>query len=355
MIITSTPQSSTDQSSAGQPNTGQPSAGIESFSIQDNTKNANNFGSKSGKLDQNLGSVLAIGVFDGFHQGHQFLLKQACLDARELGLPVWAVTFDRDPDTLFKPAKQLAKLSSDEARLRRLDEAGITGVFAVTFNREISQLQPVDFLNQILANAFLPKSIHIGADFHFGDHAKGSVLDLYTWGEKRGCTIHAHHLLCDSGMPVTATRIRKLLGDGAVEQAALLLTRPYSIQATVVAGRKLGTILGFPTANLQVDPSFARVADGVYAGLARLEDGSSYATAISQGVPATFGDLPSTIEATLLDFPEDAPSLYGQKLEVCYYQYLRPMKAFASVEELKAAIANNVAQTRDVIGKLGKL
>jgi riboflavin kinase/FMN adenylyltransferase len=295
-------------------------------------------------------AVLAMGVFDGLHQGHQFLLEQACSDARERGLPAWAVTFACDPDELFKPTEQVRKLSSNNERLRRLQQSGVDGVLAIEFSLAVAALEPLQFLNRIIAQAFRPASLHIGSDFHFGTHASGGVNDLRNWAAARQCRINAHELLCEHGLPVTATRIRNLLASGRVAEAAGLLTRPYSLQATVVEGRHQGSLLGFPTANLAIAPQLAAVAHGVYAGTVKLEDGSLYPAAVSVGVPATFGDLPATTEATLLNYPPNAAPLYGQTVTLAYHQFLRPMQAFANVDELKAAIAKNVQQTRELLG-----
>ncbi|MDR2109067.1 MAG: riboflavin biosynthesis protein RibF, partial [Coriobacteriales bacterium] len=295
-----------------------------------------------------LPAVLAIGVFDGLHRGHRYLLDRTLADARERGLPAWVLTFNCDPDELFKPAEQLAKLSTNAERLARLEQSGVDGVWAVNFNAKLAALEPRAFLNNVVAGAFLPQAIHVGADFRFGASGSGSADELRRWGRAAGCAINAHQLLCNSGQPITATRIRNLLAGGDVQTAAELLQKPYRVCATVVAGRHVGTALGFPTANLAIDPALAKVADGVYAALAYLPDGRRCPAAVSVGVPATFGDLPATTEATLLDYPADAGDLYGEDIILAYYRYLRPMQAFAGVEELKAAIAHNVVQTREL-------
>jgi riboflavin kinase/FMN adenylyltransferase len=295
-----------------------------------------------------LRAVLAMGVFDGLHQGHRYLLGKTIADAQSRGVEAWVVTFSCDPEELLKPPGKLAKLASNRVRLEQLQSSGVNGVLSISFNEAVASLEPHDFLDRIIASNFKPQAMHIGADFHFGSKALGGVADLVAWGKTQDCEINAHHLLCDSGKPITSTRIRGLLATGNVEEAALLLARDYSITATVVEGRHEGTQLGFPTANLALDDSLATVADGVYAGVALLEDGNCYPAAISVGAPSTFGDLPPTIEPTLLDYPADAPPLYGQTLLLSFHHYLRPMQAFASVDELKTAIANNVAQTREL-------
>jgi riboflavin kinase/FMN adenylyltransferase len=120
------------------------------------------------------------------------------------------------------------------------------------------------------------------------------------------------------------------------------------VAGTVVEGRHLGTALGFPTANLAVDPSLAKVTDGVYAAALTTSAGLRVAAAVSVGVPATFGDLPSTIEAFLLDTPPEAAPPYGSSVTLEFLQYLRPMQAFPNPKALQAAIAKNVEQTREV-------
>ena len=168
-------------------------------------------------------AVLAIGVFDGLHQGHQFLLGEAIGDAKRRSAAAWVITFSSDPDELFKPTEQLSKLSSNDQRLARLEQSGVCGVLSITFNQAVAALEPSDFLDNLIGagskQLFLPQAIHVGSDFRFGVQASGGVHDLTSWARAHDCVVNAHHLLCDHGLPVTATRIRHLLFEGKVAEA----------------------------------------------------------------------------------------------------------------------------------------
>ena len=297
-------------------------------------------------LDSNptLGNfVCAMGVFDGLHEGHRFLIAETIKQARQLGLPAIAITFDCDPDELFlEPAKQ-RKLLINEDRISLLAESGVDAVLVIPFERELSQRAPLDFLEVVIATHGNPKGIHVGSDFRFGYKAAGTVEDLQLWGESRGCEIFAHRLLSDEGSSVTATRIRNALQAGDLALANKLLTRPHYLWARVVKGRSAGKELGFPTANLELEERLVCPADGVYAG-AVVVDGKLFRAAISVGVPSTFAGAPSTIEAHILDFDGD---LYACKLQTFFFSYLRPMITFASVEELQQTVFENIAQARD--------
>jgi riboflavin kinase/FMN adenylyltransferase len=296
-------------------------------------------------LDEGLGLgefVCAIGVFDGVHRGHQFIIGEAVRQADELGIPSVVITFDRDPDELFCPPEQQRKLLSNADRIDRLAHCGTDKVLVIPFDATFAVQTPFDFLNATVAAQGAPRGIHVGADFRFGLKATGTVDDLRSWGASRGCETFASTLLSDEGLPVTSTRIRNALEAGELAVANRLLTRPHYLRAQVVSGCSRGRKLGFATANLSLKQQLVRPADGVYAGLVPWGE-RRYKAAISVGVPATFEGTPATIEAHLLDFEGD---LYGSELEVFFLEYLRPMRAFSSVEELKSAVQANIAHVR---------
>jgi riboflavin kinase/FMN adenylyltransferase len=286
--------------------------------------------------------VCAIGVFDGLHEGHHFVIGQATDQALRLSVPAIVITFDQDPDELFlKPAAQ-RKLLINEDRLALLTTSGADAVLVVPFDAAFASKGPLEFLNAVISAHGTARGIHVGADFRFGFRALGTVEDLRLWGADRDCEIFAHKLLSDEGLPVTATRIRDALEAGDLALANRLLTRPYFLWARVVEGRNVGEKLGFPTANLELEERLVRPADGVYAGVVVVDE-KPYRAAISVGVQATFAGAPSTIEAHLLDFDGD---LYGRRIRTFFLKYLREMRAFASVEDLQATVRQNIAQAR---------
>jgi riboflavin kinase/FMN adenylyltransferase len=285
----------------------------------------------------------AIGVFDGVHQGHQYIIGEAKRQARELGIASYAFTFDIDPDELFCKPEEQRKLLTNADRIEMLATCDIDGVIVIPFNASFAGQTPFDFLNATLAAHGEVRGIHVGSDFRFGAKAAGTVAELRLWGADRGCTTFAHALLPNQGLPVTATRIRNALQAGDLELANKLLTRPYYLRARVAEGRQVGKELGFATANLELEQRLTRPADGVYAGVVPL-DGVQYKAAISVGVPATFANVPPTIEAHLLDFDGD---LYGHELKLFFMEYLREMHAFSSVEELKRTVQSNITHVRE--------
>lgn len=295
--------------------------------------------------DLELGAfVCAIGVFDGLHEGHQFIIAKMVEQARGLGVPAVVITFDQDPDELFLAPSSQRKLLINEDRIGFLAKSGADIVLVIPFNVAFASKGPSEFLDTVIAAQGVPRGIHIGSDFHFGHKARGEVDDLRQWAAGHGCEISACQLFTNEGLPVTATRIRNALEAGELALANQLLTRPYFLWARVSEGRGMGTSLGFPTANLELEERLVKPAAGVYAGVVAVEE-KPYRAAISVGVPATFGEGAPTIEAHLLDFEGD---LYGARVRVFFLEYLRKMCAFASVEELQHAVQTNIAQTRAI-------
>jgi riboflavin kinase/FMN adenylyltransferase len=288
--------------------------------------------------------VCAIGVFDGMHEGHQFIIGKMVEQARALGVPAVVITFDQDPDELFLAPSSQRKLLINEDRIDFLAKSGADIVLVIPFDVVFASKEPSEFLDTVIAAQGIPRGIHIGSDFHFGHKARGEVDDLRRWATGHGCEISACQLFTNEGLPVTATRIRNALEAGELTLAHQLLTRPYFLWARVNEGRGMGTTLGFPTANLELEERLVKPAAGVYAGVVAV-DGKSYRAAISVGVPATFGQGAPTIEAHLLDFSGD---LYGCRLRVFFLEYLRKMRAFANIEELQRAIQTNIAQTQAI-------
>jgi len=291
-------------------------------------------------------AVLAIGVFDGVHLGHQMLLRDAVAEAYRLNVTSIALTFDRDPDQVVVPAAAAPQLLTLEDKCRFLLETGVDLVLVVPFTPEVAALQAADFLDQVVAACCSVATVHVGADFRFGAGARGDVTALQTWTAARGARVRPHPLLEVDGAPVTSTRIRRLVTEGSVEEAARLLSRPTRIAGVVHRGREQGRDLGFPTANVVPDEHAALPADGVYAGRAELSDGSSYAAAVSIGVPPTFPEARDYVEAHLIDFDGD---LYGEHVTLEFIERLREQRAFETLAELSEAIRTDVGNAA-VIG-----
>ncbi|WP_080797168.1 riboflavin biosynthesis protein RibF [Arabiibacter massiliensis] len=288
------------------------------------------------------GTSCAFGVFDGVHQGHRFLLGCARETAERSGGASVALTFDIDPDEVFHP-ERLKKLMTNEERLAMLASTGVDAVCVLPFTREFAASTPAEFLVQTF-DGTVPAYLHVGFDFKFGARARGTVEDLDVWGAAGGTKVQAHGLKSEDGAPITATRIRLLLADGDVEEAARLLGRPYFMTGTVRPGRGEGADFGFRTANLVVPDQLRPLGDGVYAAWAEV-DGARYKAAVNVGVPATFADRSTaTCEVHLLDFEGD---LYGKPVKVEFFHWLREMRKFDDVDELIATVQGNIQWVRD--------
>lgn len=286
-------------------------------------------------------SSCAFGVFDGFHKGHQYLIDCAKETAQECGGLSIALTFNIDPDELFH-AERLKKLMSNERRIEALANSGVSAVVVLDFTPEFASLSPEDFLNKTF-KGHAPSHLHVGLDFHFGYKAQGSVADLGTWGAENGTHIDAHNLKSADSLPITATRIRKLLAEHNLDEAKELLGRPFSIYEKVQKGRGEGADLGFSTANLIMPANRQVLADGVYAAYAGV-DGTRYKAAVSVGVSPVFADRSTaTCEVHILDFSGD---IYGEYIEVEFVEFLRPMIKFDSTEELVKTVMGNIDYVR---------
>ncbi|HTS72475.1 MAG TPA: riboflavin biosynthesis protein RibF [Gaiellaceae bacterium] len=267
--------------------------------------------------------AVAIGTFDGVHLGHRQLLAAAVA----AGLLPTVVTFDPHPRLALGYGVEL--LTSLERRLELVAEAGIAEALVVEFDLEFAQLEPEAFVDAFL-RPLGTEVVVAGADFRFGHDRSGDLALL------RGLGFDVRTVPLVEG--VSSSRIRDLLRAGEIERATHLLGRAPEIEGTVVAGDARGGTLGFPTANLRVDPQMVVPAHGIYAGAA---DG--HRAAISIGTNPHYGGEERRVEAFLLDFSGD---LYGRKLMLQLWQRLRDEAAFASEAELIAQIARDVEQTR---------
>jgi riboflavin kinase/FMN adenylyltransferase len=266
---------------------------------------------------------VAIGTLDGVHLGHRRVLEAA----KAGGLVATAVTFDPHPRVAF--GYEVDLLATLERRLELIAEAGIEETLVVEFDLELAQLEPEEFADAVLRRIGT-EVVVAGANFRFG-RARGGDLALL---ERLGFDVRAVPFV----EGVSSSRIRDLLRSGEVERAARLLGRPPELDGIVVAGDARGGTLGFPTANLRLDPLLLVPAFGIYAGAA---EGAR--AAISIGTNPHYGGEERRIEAHLLDFEGD---LYGRRLVLQLWRRLRDERAFESEEELVAQIARDVEETR---------
>jgi riboflavin kinase/FMN adenylyltransferase len=266
--------------------------------------------------------AVALGTFDGVHLGHRRVIEQT-LGAR--GTPT-VVTFHPHPRRVMGYGVEL--LTTLERRLELLAELGVEETLVLEFSLEFQRVEPEEFVQRYL-EAIGARTVVAGADFRFG-HKRGGDLELL---ERLGFDVRAVPLL----EGVSSSEIRRLLHAGEVDRAASLFGRPAEVEGPVVEGDARGGTLGFPTANLAVDPELLVPARGIYAGFA-----GGHRAAISIGLNPHYGGEELRVEAFLLGFAGD---LYGRRLIVELWQRLRAERAFASEKELIDQIARDVSET----------
>ena len=289
--------------------------------------------------------VIAIGVFDGMHLGHRALFAMARQYAATIGVPVYALTFDRDPDEVFAADDaSFGKLLENETRLAMIGEQVDGGVLSLPATLEVFAIPPYPFLD-FLCSIAVPRAIYTGADFRFGAQASGTVEDIACWATKHDCECVPCELVEEGGAAVSATRVRKLLAAGDVAQARELLAhRAHSVTGRVVHGRGQGGDFGFATANLDLSECAVMLPkEGVYGAYAYVDE-RPYAAAVNVGAAKSFADATSPLEAHLLDFEGD---LYGKQIRIEFMQWLREPRVFATNEELISTVMGNIDYVRE--------
>ncbi len=296
-------------------------------------------------------TVVTVGNFDGVHLGHQHVIRRAGEVADALDLRrVVAVTFDPHPIAVLRPEHAPPTLTSIERRLELLGEAGVSDVLVVPFSRDIAAWPPERFVTDVLVDPLHARAVVVGANFRFGNRAAGDVALLQRMGAERG--FETEGIALDGGPQVwSSTYVRNCLAAGDVEGAAEALGHPYAVRGTVVRGEARGAELGYPTANVPTTGANVAPADGVYAGwLRRLDDPgrARLPAAVSVGTNPTFeGERDRRVEAYVLDRTD--LDLYGAEVEVGFVARLRGMRRFDSVEELRAAMADDVRRAAEVV------
>jgi riboflavin kinase/FMN adenylyltransferase len=296
------------------------------------------------------GCVVTIGAYDGVHLGHRHLIGQVRAMASELGCASAVVTLDRHPATVVRPESAPRLLTDLDQKLELLASTGVEYTLVVHFDRERSQESAEDFVTELLVGCMQAQAVVVGHDFHFGYRRQGDVPLLQRMGAQYGFDVHGLRLVAHGpgGQPVSSTRIRELLGEGRVDEAASLLGRHHEVRGVVRHGDARGRKLGFPTANVAVPAEIQLPADGIYAGWFEDAGGDVHSAAISLGRRPTFyeeADV-SLLEAHLLDFDGD---LYGQPARVRFVARLRGEERFNSAEALVAQMARDVAAAREAL------
>jgi riboflavin kinase/FMN adenylyltransferase len=289
--------------------------------------------------------VLALGMFDGVHTGHAWLLRTA----REWGLleklPVVVCTFLQHPMAVIAPKNVPPMLSTVPELAARVAQLKADALAVLPFDREMMNMTPRAFVDWLM-NRFRPRHVVVGFNYTFGQNGEGDAKLLIKMGKILGFDVHIVSPVQVDGHVVSSSRVRSLLEQGNVEQASKLLEQPYAITGRVEHGKKVGRSLGFPTANVSIPKRKALPAFGIYVANVKTKDGL-FPAVVSLGRHPTLPEGDITLEAHLLNCSQD---LYGQKLRVKFLKRLRDEIKFAGVQPLKAQMERDVADTKAYFG-----
>ena len=293
-------------------------------------------------------SAITIGKFDGVHAGHREVIARLRLAAAQRGLMSTIVTFDRNPLSLLDPERCPVPLVSVTQKLDLIERAGIDATLVLPFDRRLSELTAQQFVQIILVSGLHAALVLVGADFRFGAHGVGDIQLLRELGLTHGFEVEVIDDIADGdGARVSSTRIRALLVEGRVRDAASLLGALPTIRGTVVHGEQRGRTLGYPTANLSRDAEGFLPTDGVYAAWLTAE-GVRYPAAVSIGNNPTFEGIPDhQVEAHAIDVSLD---LYGKVIEIGFVEHIRGMRKFSSTDALTEQMGADEQRIRSVLG-----
>jgi riboflavin kinase/FMN adenylyltransferase len=293
--------------------------------------------------------VLTIGNFDGLHVGHQRIMQTVTTRARAFDGEAAVYTFEPHPRKVLQPERAPRLLTTLEQKLELLEAAGVDVAIIEPFDRDFARLPAERFVREVLHQRIAPLEVYVGYDFRYGRDRAGSMRTLTELGPHLGFAVTIVPEVKLGERDVNSTRIRELLGEGHVADAALLLGRRYSIRGRVVEGQRRGRTLGFPTLNMASENEVLPRA-GVYACFVRFLDegvpaaGTRHDAVTNVGQRPTFGDAPEPLtEAHLLDFTGD---VYGRRVEVAFVEWLRAEQRFPGVEALRAQIARDAEAAR---------
>ena len=302
-----------------------------------------------GELSPKKDMLLTIGVFDGVHLGHKYLLSQLTEHARRQDLLSGVVTFRQHPQEVLSPQTRLPFLTDLAERTNLLKNEGVEAIVTLSFTSELAQLSARQFVN-LLKRYLRMCGLVIGPDFTLGRNRAGNIDSLRTLGQDMNFTVTVIPPIMINSEVVSSTAIRNALANGDMKKVLNLAGHPFSLNGRVTSGAGRGLELGFPTANLDIVPEQALPADGVYATWAYI-DGKAYQSMTNVGKHPTFGGSQRIVEVYVLDYHSD---LYGHELKIDIMARLRSEERFDTVDELKKQITEDIKQGRAILNSRGR-
>lgn len=299
------------------------------------------------------GAVLAIGNFDGVHRGHQALIAKVLERAATLDAPGGVIVFEPHPREFFQPDEPHFHLTPLPLKLKRLEDLGVDVVVVLTFDKAFASLSANQFIEQVLVERLAPRHIVIGYDFFFGKGRSGTPETMRLAGQELGFGVSVVSPVAEDGEVFSSTAIRLKLAQGDVRGATQALGTAWRVRGRVQGGAKRGTGMGFPTANIALEPGTA-LAHGIYAVWVEILGDGSHGAAPAQrhmgaaylGTRPTFDDGGPLLEIFLLDFDGD---LYGRDIDVAFVDLIRADRRFDSVDALIEQMNADCSAAREIL------
>ena len=292
------------------------------------------------------GAVVAVGNFDGVHRGHRAVIARAEALAAHLGRPCAVLTFEPHPTDYFRGAGTIFRLTPQAEKAQVLDALGLDGMIVMRFDDALASLPAEDFVRDLLVRRLGIAAVVAGYDFHFGHGREGTPAFLKDAGARHGFAVEIVDRVeaDDTSEAASSTATRAALERGDVRHAAHLLGRPYRVLGTVIPGQQLGRTLGFPTANIILDPT-NRLRHGIYA-VRVTTGGKTYGGVASFGRRPTFDNGAPLFETVLFDFSGD---LYGHELAIDLIEWIRGEAKFDGAEALVVQMKRDAEQAQSIL------
>ncbi len=298
------------------------------------------------------GTAVALGNFDGIHLGHQTVIRAVQDLGAKLDAPAAVLTFEPHPRQFFRPDDKPFQLTPFNAKVRQMSALGLDVLYALHFDRALSEVPAEQFISDILVQGIGAKHVVCGYDFVFGHGRKGDANMLRAAADRYGFGLTTIDPVLDTGgRACSSTNIRRDLAEGRPDEAASLLGRVWEVEGRVIEGDKRGRTIGFPTANIGLD-DFQHPAYGVYAVWAGIDRGAGtiwHPGVANVGVRPMYRLEQANVETYIFDIAED---LYGALLRVAFVRYLRPEAKFSGIEELRVQIARDCRAARDAFDEI---
>ena len=288
--------------------------------------------------------VLTLGNFDGVHLGHQRIFKELKEEARKIDGEAIVFTFDPHPLQILAPQRCPPLITPFKKKLMLMERSGIDVLIVATFDLGLANIMPEAFVKQILVDEIEAKKILVGYNYYFGKDRKGNVKMLIRLGEKFGFEVKVIEAMKVNDIPISSSKIRELIQDGKMPDAAQLLGRNYLLIGKVIWGADRGKQLGFPTANLEILNGLYPKT-GVYAVEVIMGD-KTYPGVADVGYNPTFGQNPLSVEVHILNFSRD---IYGEEIQLIFLERIRDEKAFENPDSLARQIRKDIAVARKIL------